>query len=194
MNNYYKKLLAFMLVLLALPAFSAWQVDPNHSTISFISTKKGDVAEVHHFTKFSGDLSAQGSVKVTINLASVSTGIPKRDQRMVEYLFQAAKFPTASFTAKLDQTMLEHLTVGETQAINVSGIIDLHGAQQSMSMPVVVAKLAANKLLITSREPVIIHAADFGLTAGIMKLQSLAALPSISKAVPFSFVLTIEQH
>lgn len=43
--------------------------------------------------------------------------------------------------------------------------------------------------MVTSAQPVIINATDYGLTDGINKLRDLAGLPSISYAVPVTFTL-----
>jgi len=47
--------------------------------------------------------------------------------------------------------------------------------------------------VVSSLAPVIVQANEFGLVAGVEKLKELAGLPSISLAVPVSFVLTLAQ-
>jgi len=54
----------------------------------------------------------------------------------------------------------------------------------------VIAVTTDDKLVVSSKNPIMIQASDFGLVAGIQKLQELAKLPSIATAVPVSFVLT----
>jgi hypothetical protein len=57
----------------------------------------------------------------------------------------------------------------------------------------VVARLAAHKLLVSSRKPLVLQADDYDLLAGVEKLREVAGLSSISKAVPVSFVLVFHQ-
>ncbi len=40
----------------------------------------------------------------------------------------------------------------------------------------------------------IVHQQDFSLTEGINKLQELAGLPSITRAVPVNFVLSLDKQ
>jgi hypothetical protein len=47
--------------------------------------------------------------------------------------------------------------------------------------------------MVSSRKPVIVNAASVDLADGIEALREVANLPSISKAVPVSFVLTFEE-
>ncbi len=172
------------------PTLAAWQLDDQQSRISFISIKKTDIAEVHRFAQIKGSLDKQAKVRVTIDLASVMTQIAIRDQRMKTFLFETNLFPQADFSAQLDQQKLQQIKAGESMIMTVNGLISLHGQQQQVNVEVLVARLNANKLIVSSFQPLIINASTFGLVKGIKKLQALAKLPSISKAVPLSFVLT----
>jgi hypothetical protein len=55
-----------------------------------------------------------------------------------------------------------------------------------------VAKLGRQRLLVTSERPLLLNAADVGLADGVERLREIAGLPSISPAVPVSFVLLFE--
>jgi len=90
-----KQLLIVTTLLVAGPCFAAWTLDNDSSQVSFVSVKAGDAGEVHRFTEISGGLSADGNASVTIQLASVDTLIPLRDERLREMLFQTDMFPTA---------------------------------------------------------------------------------------------------
>ena len=52
-------------------AFSAWTLDNANSRLNFISIKKGDIAEIHHFTQLSGQVDDSGKANLEINLGSV---------------------------------------------------------------------------------------------------------------------------
>lgn len=69
---------------IAMPALAAWQLDNEKSTLSFISIKKNDIAEVHQFNSLSGEVD-QSEIKFVIDLASVDTKIALRDQRMRDF-------------------------------------------------------------------------------------------------------------
>jgi polyisoprenoid-binding protein YceI len=179
--------------LLAAPAFSAWKIDNNQSSLTFVSIKKGTVAENHHFNKFSGGINKSGNVSLIIDLSSVDTKISIRDGRMTEFLFETAKFSEASFNAKLNYDDVDAIAVGSSKILSVKGLLDLHGQQQEITLEVMLARLSESSMVVTTMQPVIIKAQDFALVAGINKLQALANLPSIAHAVPVSFVVTLKK-
>ncbi|MGX9463079.1 YceI family protein [Shewanella sp. A14] len=172
---------------------SDWQVNQEHSRVSFVSVKKTDVAEVNHFKKISGSLTNAGAFSVSIDLSSVDTGVEIRDQRLQAVLFEVAQYPTLTLNAVINPKLIAGLKVGDTLTTQVEGTINLHGQKQQKSFDVLVAKLSDKKMVVTSLAPVIVQANEFGLVAGVEKLKEMAGLPSISLAVPVSFVLTLAQ-
>lgn len=180
-------------LLIASPAYSAWQLDAKHSSLTFVSIKKGTVAENHRFKQFSGSIENDGSAQITIDLNSVDTNIAIRDERMAKFLFETVQFAQASFSAQLDDNTIKAIAVGSSQKMKVKGSLKLHGQQQELMLNVMVAKLSEKKMMVTTLQPVIIKAADFSLVAGINKLKSIANLPSIAYSVPVSFVLSFNQ-
>lgn len=180
-------------LLAATPCFAAWTVDNASSQISFVSVKAGDAGEVHRFTEISGKLSDDGDASVVIQLASVDTLIPIRDERMREMLFETDVFPTASLSANIDMDALEALGPGDSTNMTVNLTLEIHGEQVELPAEMVVARLGDDKLLVSSRKPVIVNAASVDLAEGVEALREVANLPSISKAVPVSFVLTFEE-
>jgi polyisoprenoid-binding protein YceI len=185
-----KPLLLLVTLSASLPTLANWQLDNSDSLISFISTKKTNISEVHHFKELKGSIRADGEATVTINLASVDTGIAIRDERMQSLLFQTELFASAEFSATLSNKFLDELVVGESTELMLMGRLSLHGEAQSLQVPTYVTKLSDKKLLVVSIKPVILNVADFALVEGALKLQEIAKLPSISTAVPVNFVLT----
>jgi len=180
-------------LIIALPAYSGWQLDSKNSSVTFVSIKKGTVAENHRFEQFSGDITDNGIANITIDLNSVDTSIPIRDERMAKFLFETNLFEHTRFTAQINQKDLNAIAVGSTRKMSIKGNLDLHGQQQELLLDVMVAKLSEQKMMVTTLQPLIIKAEDFALVKGINKLKSLAKLPSIAYSVPVSFVLTFRQ-
>ena len=187
------QLLIVTALFVAGPGFAAWTLDNDASQISFVSVKAGDAGEAHRFTEISGELSADGKASVTIQLASVDTLIPVRDERMREMLFQTDLFPTASLSANIDMVALNAIEPGNSMDMATDLTLDLHGQQLSLAAEIIVARLGNHRLMVSSRKPVIINAASVDLVNGIEALREIANLPSISKAVPVSFVLTFDE-
>lgn len=167
-----------------------WQLNNQQSRLSFISIKKTNIAEVHLFTQLKGSLDHQAKIKLIIDLSSVNTHIAKRDQRIQKYLFETNIFPQAIFSAQLNQQKLSAIKLGESAVMTIHGSLDLHGVKQTLTTSVLVARLSQQKFIVSSMQPIILQAGNYHLSAGVEKLQALAKLPSVSKAVPVSFVLT----
>ncbi len=188
------QLLIIISLIVAGPCFAAWTLDNDSSQVSFVSVKAGDAGEVHRFTEISGELSSGGNASVTIQLASVDTLIPLRDERMRELLFQTNLFPTASLSTNIDMDALNAIEPGNSMDMAANLTLDLHGQQLSLAAEMIVARLGDHRLMVSSRKPVIVNAASVDLVNGIEALREVANLPSISKAVPVSFVLTFDEN
>ncbi|MGL4712217.1 MAG: YceI family protein [Shewanella sp.] len=185
-----------MVALSAMASFSCaaqWQVMAQDSRVSFISVKKGDIGEVHHFTQLNGTLKDNGQFELTIPLIGVATGITVRDERMQNLLFEVSLYPEFKLSSHVDPKMLKNISIGESKVYDIDGKITLHGKSQTKTFSVIITKISDNKLLVNSFQPVVMNANEFDLVAGIDKLRVIAGLSSISPAVPVSFVLTLTQ-
>lgn len=163
-------------------------LDNDLSTIDFMSIKKGTVIEPHTFKKLSGTLTENGKLEIEIDLSSVDTKIEVRDERMKSVLFEVAKYGSATLVADLDDHSMDE---GEIKLIEASATLDLHGVSKEVKIKAMAAKVG-EKLMVTSADPIILNADDFGLATGLDTLQKIAQLPSITHSVPVSFVLVFK--
>jgi hypothetical protein len=185
-----KGLLAGLVLIASNSAWADWQVDNDFSKVSFASVKKQSIGEAHHFKQISGKLTEQGKLSVAIELASVDTMIPIRNERMQKLLFETKFFPQADIVASVDPAHF-NLPVGTSKIVKIQADVGLHGVNKLVDVEVMITKVTAKKLLVNSLKPIIIRPVDFGLDKGVMKLQAVAKLPSITQAVPVNFVLTL---
>ncbi|MEH6397064.1 YceI family protein [Pseudoalteromonas sp.] len=179
-------------LLLAPIANAAWHVNNDQSKVSFISIKSNSIAETHYFKTVSGGLSDEGQFKVEIDLASVETMIPIRNERMTNLLFETAKFPKAIITADLTKR-LQAIAPGQHLLKGISAELDFHGNKKAIKFDVLANMSPMGDITISSLSPIIINASDFAVTEGIAQLQKLAGLPSIATAVPVDFSLTLNK-
>ena len=185
----------FATLLLGLSGLSSadWQLDNSQSQLNLVTTKAVNIAEVHRFRQLDGAI-ANGVARVNINLNSIDTRIGIRDQRMRDMLFETARFPAATLTATIDHNSIDKLAVGQQIALKLSGQLALHGESKTVDLgPVRVTRLTGDRLQVASQQPAIINAGDFRLVAGVEKLRAAVGLPSISNAVPVTFVLVFEK-
>ncbi len=171
---------------------AAWQLDNASSQLTFITTKAIHVSEQHRFEKLDGAVADDGSVSLSIDLASVETLIPIRNERMREMLFRVADYPSASLTTAVDIESLADMAPGQSQDLDLSGQIAISGGSTSVDLFVTVMKLADGSVQVTSRQPVLVTAASVDLVAGVEMLREVAGLPSISHTVPVSFTLNFK--
>ncbi len=174
-------------------AEGTWTVDSDASRLNYVSVKSGEVAENNHFTGLSGSVAPDGAATVEIDLATVSTGVDIRNERMREIFFNVAEFPKATITAQVDPESFEALAVGESTTQPLKGTLSVRDAETSIDTEVDVTRVANDRVLVVSKEPVIVYADALELTEGLAQLQELAGLPSITPAVPVTFSIAFER-
>ncbi len=176
------KLLFLVLMMTSLTVRAGWNLDQSKSSIEFISIKNNQIAETHNFQKFSGNITSEGLINLTISLDSVDTKIPIRDERMRNLFFETETFPKATFSTKIPAVDLgredEYFRI-----VEVNGRLDLHGAEAELNSRVMLLN-SNNTIRVVTNNPILISAEDFNLTVGIAKLQKIAGLDSISAEVP----------
>ena len=173
-------------------ASAHWELDNNSSTLSFVTVKADHVGEVHTFDQLSGDINDDGSVQITIELASVNTLIDIRNERMQNMLFETNLFPQATISGEIDLDAVAEMDAGVSQAISVDFDLAIHGESSSYTADVLVTRTESGVLASTVK-PIIVMADTHGLVSGVEALREVAGLPSISRAVPVSFNVVFEQ-
>ena len=171
-------------------AFAQWTLNNDNSQLSFVSIKAGNIGEVHKFGQLTGELTTEGQLTVEVELASVDTLIPIRDDRMQQLLFETDIFPKATFTASIDMAEVNAVEVGSSKALDISGDLKIRDRTTSISPKIMVTRIAEGAVLVNTLQPLLLNADAVGLTDGVEKLREIAGLPSISSAVPVTFVLT----
>ncbi|MGB0899724.1 MAG: YceI family protein [Psychrobium sp.] len=172
---------------------AAWQLDNSSSSLSYVSTKNSAVAEVNYFTRMQGTVAEQGNAELAIDLTSVETNIPIRNERTKKHLFEVNKFSSAAITTKFDSELLRGLKSGQSVTAKLPFTLTLHGKEQSVDAEVRITKLA-DRLIVSSMSPIVIYAASFDLVKGIETLRTIAKLPSIATAVPVNFNLSFNKE
>ena len=176
-----------LLALLLIGQASAqWSLDNDASTLSFVTVKADHVAEVHTFDVLSGSLASNGQIDIMIELASVNTLIPIRNERMQNMLFETGMFPRATISAMVDASSYLQMAAGDSVISDINFTLDIHGVSRSYSADVMVTRLS-DGLLASTIKPIIVSADAHDLVTGVEALREVAGLPSISRAVPVSF-------
>lgn len=189
-----RALLWIALLGLGLPVRADWQVEPDFSRISFVSVKRGEIADVQRFTNVTGSLDAGGNFRVVMPFESLQSALALQEERMRQMLFQADRFPQATLSGQVDLARWNALPVGQSRIDTVDFQLDLNGHQQRLKADVLVSRLADTRVQVATLEPVIVKADLFALREGLQRLQEAANLPSIAGEVPVSAVLDFQQR
>ncbi|WP_120995812.1 YceI family protein [Stutzerimonas urumqiensis] len=189
-----RRYLLLLLSLLSPWAMADWHVEPDYSRISFVSVKRGDIAEVQRFTNITGMIDGQGAVRVVMPFADLDSGLALRDERMRDLLFRSERFPQAELVGQVDLAQWEQLPVGESEIGTVDFELDLHGHQQRLKADVMVSRLAEKRIQVATLEPVVLKAELFDMQDGLKRLREVANLPAIASEVPVSAILDFQQR
>ena len=174
------------------PAHADWMVQDT-SQIGFVSIKNNSIGENNAFQRVSGSISEAGMVAVAIDLTSVETGVGIRNERLQTMLFDVASFPSATVKATLTPAQVMGLRDGGMVTESVALDVSLYGTTVSKTAELLVSVLDDN-VRVTSTQPIMITALDFGLESGVAALQKIAGLSAISRSIPITVDLRLKAN
>lgn len=174
------------------PAHADWMVQDT-SQIGFVSIKNNSIGENNAFQRVSGSISEAGMVAVAIDLTSVETGVGIRNERLQTMLFDVASFPSATVKATLSPAQVMALRGGGTVTESVALDVSLYGTTVSKTAELLVSVLDGD-VRVTSTQPIMITAQDFGLESGVAALQKIAGLSAISRSIPITVDLRLKAN
>ena len=145
-----------------------WHLDPAHTAAHFavrhlgISTVRGTFSKVSGEVKYSPSSPTQASVEVTIDAASIDTGVAMRDNDVRgAHFLEVAKYPTMTFKSKA-------VEAGGAGKLRVTGDLTLHGVTKEVVLdvegPSAPVKAMGGTHLGASATTKIMRS-DFGMTA-----------------------------
>ncbi|MBV7575645.1 YceI family protein [Pseudomonas sp. PDM32] len=184
-----RSLVFLLLTGAALSARADWYLDGESSRLSFVSTKNANVSEVQRFLVLHGKVDPQGLAQVEVELESINSGVPLRDERMRKELFQVERFPDALITTKIDLRPINDLAPGAQLELRLPLMVDLHGKQHEYQAELLATRLDDRRFQVVTLEPLVVNAEDFDLAPGLETLRKMAGLSAISLSVPVGAVL-----
>jgi hypothetical protein len=178
-----------LLFVSSLAPAQSWTLDPQHSFLSFTTTKDASISDHHSFSTLTGAVDEDGKAWLRIGLASVESNIDKRNERIRDHLFEVAQYPEAIASLRLPAKLYEQLQVGESFTREMNVRLDLHGNNRVVRTELYVLQLRPDVVEVSTSQPLIINAHEFGMQSGLLKLMELAGLKNIASAVPVTFRL-----
>ena len=136
--KHFTKVIAAVLTL-AVPAFASaapWSIDADHSSVGFkvrhmmVSNVKGDFGKVAGIVDIDDQDLAKSKVEVTIDTASINTGVAKRDAHLKGAdFFDVDKYPTMTFVS-------QKVKKAGNGKLKVTGLLTLHGITKEVVLDV----------------------------------------------------------
>ena len=173
-------------------AHAGWDFTAS-SRVGFVSIKNNSIGENNVFEQVTGSISDAGRVALSIDLTSVETGVGIRNERLQRMLFEVAKFPTATVQATLSASQLDALNAGGSVSETVKVTVSLHGMSVDKLAALSVG-VSEGGLRVTSTQPIVVTAQDFGLESGVAALQAIAGLNAISRSIPITVDLSLRAN
>ena len=173
-------------------AHAGWDLTAS-SRVGFVSIKNNSIGENNVFEHVTGSISDAGHVALLIDLTSVETGVGIRNERLQRMLFEVGKFPTATVQATLSASQLDALKAGGSVSETVKVTISLHGMRVDKLAALSVG-VSEDGLRVTSTQPIVVTAQDFGLESGVAALQAIAGLNAISRSIPITVDLSLRTN
>lgn len=188
-TSIFKPLALLLLAAAAMPAQAAWYLDNESSRLSFVTTKNTDISEVQRFLVLHGKVEENGAAQLQVELESVNSGIPLRDERMRNDLFQIKTYPDALINAQINLQPINDLATGAQLELRLPLSVTLHGKTQTYNAELLATRLDDRRFQVVTLEPLVLHAKDFDLLTGVETLRKAAGLDAISLSVPVGAVL-----
>jgi len=168
------------------PLSSGWALDAGASTVTFQSADSANDAEPYAFRAYRGVIDRSGEATVKLRLASLDTQNDLLDVRLRFLFFETFKFPEATIRTQIAHEDLLALEKQGQMSISLPFTLDLHGEKQALSAEVIASVGEEKTVSVRSVAPVIIRADDFGLMAGLSRLED-AFYGDLQSEFPVSF-------
>ena len=173
----------------SLSAQANWYLDGESSRLSFITTQNANIADVHRFLVLHGKVDRKGLAQLRIEMDSVNSAVPLRDERMRDVLFDFKHFPEAQISAQIDLQPINDLASGAQLELRLPVTVSLRGKQHTYQAELLATRLDERRFQVVTLEPLMLQAEDFGLQPELETLRKLAGLSAISFSVPVNAVL-----
>lgn len=128
---------------------------------------------------------AASSVSLTVDTASLDSGMQMRDDDMRETYLETKKFPTATFKST-NVTGPASLEAGQSADLKVAGDLTLHGVTRRIVVPVQVTLESAKRAHLTSKFT--IRMSDYNVTIP----EKLVLAVANEVVVKFDLVATVK--
>ncbi|MGR3321314.1 MAG: OmpA family protein [Pseudooceanicola sp.] len=171
------------------PFGAGWRLEGEASSLQFQSIKNGSTIETSGFATYSGGISPDGDVSMTVLLDSVDTKIDLRNVRMRFLFFETFTFPEAKVSARIEPAMIVDLEEVRRKTVAMPFTLELHGVSRTLEAQLSLTLIGDDLVAVSTAEPITLAVADYNLMGGLEKLQEAAGVTIVpSSSVSFDLI------
>jgi polyisoprenoid-binding protein YceI len=191
MKTTFAMLILSITLLSSTSASAQWILDSESAELNFLSTKvlinKQSITEISGFNTLSGSVSDDGELMLTVQLESVNTQVPIRDQRLRDWVFQVEKYSSVEISGQVSKVDLKALVVGKPMGITQAFILKTHGKSLPLKAELQLVKSADGALHVSTLTPILLDVKQLDMNLGVEKLIEVMGLASINQQIPITF-------
>ncbi|WNC95102.1 YceI family protein [Paraburkholderia sp. FT54] len=141
-------------------AHAAWRVDNSESMFNFVTAKApaqgvAAIVEAQRFKQIDGTVRDDGKLEFDVDLGSVETSNPLRNERVKEILFKVAGNPNAVFAGTVDARRFGAMRVGASADVDVNGQLTINGQSNPLTATLRIVKLESGALQVLTSVPIV---------------------------------------
>ena len=96
-------------------------------------------------------------------------------------------------SGEIDLDAVKGLKTGDTSIVEFEGVLAFAGVSVDVDAEMLVARLAENRVMVSTADFIMISTEDLGIDEGINKLMNLAELPGITRVTPVAVRVVFEK-
>ncbi|WP_163833641.1 YceI family protein [Spartinivicinus ruber] len=174
---------------------AAWLVQSENSKVNFITekifTNDKSVKETQLISGVAGEVDNQKQAEIKIDLATIDTKIPVRNDRIKKWVLDITNYRYATVKADLSAINEQKIAVGDSKQMAVDGSLTIREATLPIQLFVKVTKNSATHYSVVSYKDTSININQYGGEDGIQKMTQVMGLKSINPVVSVKWELTL---
>ena len=189
----------FVIILFCTFSYAAvadWNLNKQESAITYLSNKiligsLFSIYEQNQFMDIDGHIGKNGQVRLVVNMKSVDTKIPIRNERIMEHVFKVSEYPQAVITLEAGKQLTDigKMAASGVQVHEVQAELNMVGKTQMVAGEVTMTLLTPDKLLVQTVKPILLDTQGYDMGTGFEALKNIAKLFNIPTTIPVSFTL-----
>ena len=178
---------ALFVMLAALPAAAAWELDPAHSRVAATVVQiapQGPIPHQHEVRRLTGAAEADGTLRLPLRLAQ--SDVIERLGPLPPWLSGFTERPMATLTTRFPPERLERLAVGESLVEVLSLSVQTGNTTRSEPLAVRFTREAPDRVRVTNAERVALDGQALMADPTLRSVMLLLGYEQIGDEVPVS--------